>query len=109
VKATLICLILLVGQMNTMQDKPVVYLQPHHISIDSRFSGKLLELANAPAVINLPVVPPKADYRGIPWSIDVKNLGPAAVAITGKALRVEVNVGQSVHISSDGAAYSVKR
>jgi hypothetical protein len=109
-KTSLICLALFVGQMNTLQDKPVVHLQPHRNSIDIGFGGDLLELLNAPALLNLPALPPRVDSQGRPWSIDVKNLGPGAVTVAGKdQFSVPIKVGKTVHISWNGTAYSLKQ
>jgi hypothetical protein len=80
-KTLLIYLALFTGQMNTLHDRPVVYL---------------------------PAVPPKFDLQGNPWSVDVKNLGPTVVTIIGKAQFSEpVNPGQTLHIHSNGAIYSL--
>jgi hypothetical protein len=105
----LLCMALLSGQMNTLQSKQVVHLQPYHKVIDSSFGGKLLELINAPTLINLPKVPPHQDSQGSPWSLDVKNLGPSMVTVVGTPqFRITVNVNQTVHIYSNGAAYVQK-
>jgi hypothetical protein len=99
---------LLAWQMNTMQQKPVVHLRPHHNLIENQFGGKLLELVDGPAVVQLPQVPPKLDDEGNPWSVDVKNFGPNPVTILGKAkFSVQVSVGQTTHIYSNGQAYSL--
>jgi hypothetical protein len=109
-KTLLICLALFIGQMNTLQDKPVVHLQAHHNSIQVEFGGKLLELVNAPTVITLPATLPKLDSQGAPWSIDIKNLGPGSVTVVGKSrFGVQISVGQTVRINSSGSEYSVKR
>jgi hypothetical protein len=106
----LVCLALLIGQTNTLQDKHVVHLQPHHENIDVGYGGQLVELINAPTIIRLPALPPKQDSQGNPWSVDVKNLGPSQVTVIGKSeFSVRVNVNQSVHISSNGVAYFLKR
>jgi hypothetical protein len=63
------------GQMNTLQEQQVVHLQPHGGAIRLDFGGKLLELLNAPAVIYLPMAPPKLDSHGNPWSVDIRS-GP---------------------------------
>jgi hypothetical protein len=95
--------------MNTLQDKTVVHLQPHRNSISSIFGGELLELANAPSVIDLPLHPPKVDSQGIPWSIDIKNLGPMTVTVIDKPqFNVQINVGQTVHIYWNGTVYLLK-
>jgi hypothetical protein len=93
--------------MNTLQSKPVVHLSPHRAIIETSCGGKLLELINAPALINLPPVPPKQDSEGNPWSLDVKNLGPSVVTVVGAPqFSININVNQTVHISSTGARYS---
>jgi hypothetical protein len=108
-KAFLICLALFFSQMKMLQDKPVVHLQPHRASIESEFGGKLLELIHAPAIIYLPATPPKTDSQGNSWSIDIKNLGPGGVTVvSGSKFSAQIHVGQTVHISSDGHAYSLK-
>ena len=107
-KTSLFCLALLVGQMNTLQDKPVVHLREHQSTIDAEFGGDLLELINAPSVVHLPVRAPKLDSRGKPWTVDVKNFGPGAVTVVGKTqFNVQINVGKTVHIRSDGVVYSL--
>jgi hypothetical protein len=109
-KVFLIYLALIAGQMNTLQDKPVVHLRPHQDLIPTEFGGDLVELVNAPAVIQLPKSAPITDSQGSPWSIDVKNLGPGTVEVVGKdEFSVHVNVGQMVHIYSNGTTYSLKR
>jgi hypothetical protein len=109
-KTSLICLALFIGQMNTLQDKQVVHLQAHRNNIAIAFGGDLLELLNAPQIVNLPPSPPKLDSQGNPWSVDVKNLGPGAVTVVDKAqFSVHIHVGQTVHILSNGTAYTLKR
>lgn len=108
-KSMLIALALLAGQMNAMQSKPIVHLPPHQDRIGVSLGGKLLELVNSPVTIFLPVAPPKANDDGTPWAIDIKNLGPAAVTVTGSnAFKVPIMVNQSVHIFSNGSAYILK-
>jgi hypothetical protein len=109
-KPFLIYLALLVGQMNTLQGKPVVHLRPHRSMIEVEFGGMLLELMNGPSTVSLPVVPPKLDAQGNPWSVDVKNLGPVVVTIIGKAqFSQPVNPGQTLHIHSNGSIYILTR
>jgi hypothetical protein len=109
-KTFVMCLAILSGQMITLQNKPIVRMQPHRSAIDIAFGGDLLELVNTPAIISLPLVPPKTDSKGNPWVVDVKNLGPAAVTVVGKAqFSTQISVGQTVHIYSNGTAYSVNR
>lgn len=104
----LLFLALFAGQMNPLQDQHVVHLRPHQDNIPVEFGGRLLELMNAPMVIQLPQLPPKPDLHGFPWSIDIKNLGPARVTVAGNALfGVQIRVGQTVHIKSTSRGYSL--
>jgi hypothetical protein len=109
-KTLLIYLALLAGQMKTMQEKPVVHLQPHQEFIKTEFGGDLVELINAPKVVLLPKLPPVLDAQGNPWSVEVKNLGPGTVTVVDKAhFSLQVNVGQTVRIKSTPAGYSSAR
>lgn len=102
----LVFMVLYAGQMNTLQSKPVVHLQPHHAVIDAALGGKLLELIDAPTLVNLPVIPPKHDFQGDPWSLDVRNLGPGVVTVVGEPqFSTKISVNQTVHISSTGTRY----
>jgi hypothetical protein len=97
-------------QMNTLQEKPVVHLHPHKNFIGVELGGDLVELIGAPNVVLLPTQPPLLDSQGDPWSVDVRNSGPNPVTISGKAqFSVQVSVGQTVHIYSNGSVYSLKR
>jgi hypothetical protein len=108
-KALLICVAVVIGQMNTLQDKQVVHLQPHSGAIRADFGGKLLELLNAPAIIYLPMAPPKLDSQGNAWSVDIKNLGPGVVTVVGASqFSSRIIVGQTVHVSSNGMTYRSK-
>src|ERR1700728_1910272 len=102
-KTVLVCIAVIVGQVNTLQDKQVVHLQPHSGAIRTDFGGKRLELLDAPAIIYLPMSPPKLDSRGDPWSVDIRNLGPAAVTVVGASqFSARIIVGQTVHVFSNG-------
>src|ERR1035438_10229307 len=83
-KVLIISIAFVIGQMNTLQDKPVVHLQPHSSAIQVYFGGKQLELIHAPTIIYLPMSPHKLDSLGNPWSVDIKNLGPGMVTVVGK-------------------------
>jgi hypothetical protein len=108
-KALLVCVGLIIGQVNTLQEKQVVHLQPHSSVIRADFGGRLLELLDAPATVRLPIAPPKLDSQGNPWSIDIKNLGPGVVAVVGTSqFSLRIIVGQTVHIFSNGTSYSLK-
>ena len=109
-RALLVCLILFVGQQNTLQDRIVVHLRPNGNTIENDFGEKLLELINAPTLISLPTSPRRLDSQGNPWSIEVKNLGPSAVTVAGKGqFSSRINVGGTVHITWNSLVYSLKR
>lgn len=103
-------LVLLGGQLITMQSRPVVHLPPHKDTIEAGVGGSLVELINAPAVIYLPPSPPRMDGRVVPWSVDVRNLGPVSVMVcSAKAhFQTVVSTGQTVHIDSNGTAYMLR-
>jgi hypothetical protein len=102
-------LALIAGQSVTMQERPVVRLLPHHDSIDVNFGGKLLKLDHAPAILHLPQHPPTLDDEGNPWSLEIKNFGPDAVTVADREkFKVQIAVGQTIFINSNGAAYVLK-
>jgi hypothetical protein len=108
-KMLIISIAFVIGQMNTLQDKPVVHLRPHSGAIQVDFGGKKLELIHAPTIIYLPMTPPKLDSQGNPWSVEVKNLGPGVVTVVGKdQFSSRIIVGQTVHVHSNGTSYSLK-
>ena len=108
-KTFLLYLALFASQYNTLQDKPVVRLNPHQDSIPSEFGGDLVELKNAPPQVQLPPLR-LVDSHGRLWSIEVRNLGPGTVTIVGKVhFHVEVPVGHSVSIKATNAGYSSAR
>ena len=107
-KIPMACLAIFVGQMITLQSKPVVHMEPNRHTITADLGGKVLELINARATVYLPAVPPKGDSPNSPWSVDIKNLGPAVVMVFGpRQFDVHINVGQTVHINSTGSGYSL--
>ncbi len=104
--ALLLGYFLYIGQLNSMESKPIVHLQPNSPFIRAAFGGKTLDLINAPASISLPAVVPTQDLEGKPWAIDVKNLGPAAVTVVGnRGFSVKVTVGATVHIYTNDGMY----
>jgi len=109
-KSLLICIAMIFGQVNSLQDKPIVRLPPNIRVIDPAYGGKLVELINAPAEVSLPANPPKVDALGRPWLVDIKNLGPSAVNITWKTeINVPITPGQTAHIRTNGKAYALQR
>jgi hypothetical protein len=108
-KALLITFALLAGQALTMQDKPVIHLKPHTNTIEVAFGGSLLELSQGPPVLRLPAHPPKPNSNGNDWTVDVKNFGPAPVTVVDAgAFSAPIGVNQTIHIVSNGKAYSLK-
>jgi len=108
-KILLVSLAFIVAQMSTLQEKPVVHLGPHGDAVQIGFGGKLLELINAPAIIRLPKIPPKLDDEGEPWAVRIKNLGPNGVTVADTGhFKLQINVGQTVQIDSNGAEYLQK-
>jgi hypothetical protein len=109
-ESLLICLAIIFGQANSLQDKPVVHLPPNSRAIASAYGGKILELINAPAELSLPANVPKVDAIGRPWLIDIKNLGPSAVTVVGTSeFSIQITPGQTVHIHASGKTYSLQR
>ena len=109
-KSLLICLAVIFGQINPLQDKPVVHLPPNGRTLSPAYGGKLLELINSPAELSLPVNVPKVDSTGQPWLVDIKNLGPSAVTVVWKSeFNAPISPGQTVHIYANGKTYSLRR
>ncbi len=107
-KSILIFLALFAGQFKTLQDRPVVRLHPHQDNIPVEFGGDVLVLTNGPSVVHLPTAPPGLNAQRKPWVISVKNLGPVAVTVVGKAqFTAQVRVDQTIQIKSDGVMYSI--
>ena len=105
-KTVLISLALFAGQAMTLQPKPIVHLKPHTDRIEAAFGGSLLELSQAPAVVQLPLDPPKPDSAGNQWIVDVRNYGPSPVTILGKGdFSTQVAVNQTIHVASNGSTY----
>jgi hypothetical protein len=108
-KALLISVAVFIGQMNTLQSKQVVHLQPHSGVIRTEFGGKRLELLDAPAIIYLPMAPPKLDSQGNPWSVDIRNLGPGVVTVVGTSqFSARIISNQILHVFWNGTSYSTK-
>ncbi|WP_263353187.1 hypothetical protein [Acidicapsa acidisoli] len=108
-KVFLISLTLLMGQMTSMQDRPVIHLKPHSNLIESGFAGSILELQNAPEYLHLPKLPPKPDGQGNQWFVDIKNFGPHPVVVDDtRNFSLQIGVSQTVHIYSNGTLYYQK-
>jgi hypothetical protein len=82
-KLFLFCLALFAGQSNTAQNEAVVRLPPHIMTIPITDGGKMVELLYTAPSLSLPPQVPAADADGKPWYVDVRNLGPGEVTLTG--------------------------
>ena len=108
-KTVILLLTLITVQANEFEQRPVVHLSSNLTRIGLELGGKFVELDNSPPQIYLPA-PPKKDSLGGPWAVDIKNLGPRPVKISGgNRFIVEIQVGQTEHIYSNGTTYSIKR
>jgi hypothetical protein len=108
-KTLIIYLAFFAGQMNTLQQKPVVRLQPHRDFIPIEDGGDIVEIHSGSTEVYLPKLPPKADSQARPWSVDVRNPGPTSVRVLDNGLfSVRIDVGKTVSIYSNGSAYSLK-
>jgi len=109
-KAIMICVILLSGQMRTLEDKPSVRLPQNQSYIPADYGGSLVELKDGPQTVHLPQQSPTLDSHGRPWSIDITNLGSSTVTIVGRALfKVQLMAHQTVHIKYTSAGYSTSQ
>jgi len=103
-------LAILLAQMNTLQNRPIVHLQVNHDAIDISCNGKMLELINAPTILHLPVSAPTPDPQNGPWSVEIRNLGPHAVTVIDKAtFAQQILPGETIQIESNGKMYLVQR
>jgi len=110
IKASVLYLLICASHLMTGVSRPVVHLDPNHARIPLSFDGDMLELVNSPSTVLLPPDPPKPNSEGAPWTIYVKNLGPAAVTVEDLSrFHLPIGVGQTVEIISDGSLYAVKR
>jgi hypothetical protein len=113
-KILLACFAVAIGhmapmQMTGLQGLQVVHLPPHRDAIMAEYEGKLLELTNAPSIVYLPKTPAKPDQRDKPWFIEIKNLGPNAVTVSGEIQFVlHLRVGQIARVVWNGTSYSIE-
>ena len=102
-----LCALLLVGQMQMPLNEDVVRLPPHASSIPGSDGGKMVELLYASPSLSLPKQFPAHDAKGEAWFVDVKNLGPAEVAVEGpRGFSVHLQPKQVVRIRAAGPSFS---
>lgn len=108
--SVILFLVLSAGQAIPVEHRQIVHLQLRSNFLQAEFGGKRVELLNSPPVLYLLALPPKLDSQGSPWSVDVVNLGPREVTVLDKVrFRVQVGVGETVHIRSNGTEYESSR
>jgi hypothetical protein len=99
-------LVLFAGQNAPVGHRQIVHLRPHSTFIQAEYGGKQIELIGSPPVLYLLALPPKLDSQGNPWSVEVVNLGPGIVTVLDKSkFRVQISVGETVLIRSNGMEY----
>ncbi len=109
-KVVLLVCAVLFGQMKTLQDRPAIRLPQHQGFIPAEYGGDLVELRDAPPTVQLPQRSPTLDSHGHPWAIDIRNFGPGAVTIVGRAqFRLQIPKDQLVHIKSTSTGYATGR
>ena len=105
-KLMLLPILLLSGQLHSSTARKVVHLVPAQTMMTASFGGKELDLIHSPGAIYLPESPPRSTEDGLPWYVEIKNLGPAPVTISGKIkFQTKVAVGATVKITSTGRGY----
>ena len=109
-KLFLFCLALFAGQSNTSQNEAVVRLPPHAYSIPNNDGGKMVELLYTAPFLSLPKQVPQPDADGKPWYVDVRNLGPGEVTLTGVAgFEVHLQPKQVVRIRAAVNTYTATK
>lgn len=82
---------------------------PAHVSqISMADGGKTVELLDAAPLVSLPQQPPHVSFNGVPWYVDIKNLGPGSITLQGNnGFTVHLTPNGFVHIRSVGTGYAV--
>jgi hypothetical protein len=106
-KLFLLCIALFLGQSQNSQNA-VVRLPAHTPKISASDGGRTVELLDAAPIVYLPQQPPHVSLNGVPWYVDVKNLGPGSVTLQGNnGFTVHLKPNGFVHIRSVGTGYAV--
>ena len=107
-KSLLLVLALLSAQLPSRDNEPTVVLPTNHATIPANYGGKYVQLKNPPAVVNLPLTPPKPLPSGLPWYVDVVNFGPGNVTLqAGPQFSVQLQPKDSVRIVTSNSIYRV--
>jgi hypothetical protein len=109
-KLFLFCLALFAGQSNTSQNEGVVRLPPHMNTIPTTDGGKMVELLYTAPTLFLPRQVPPPDADGKPWYVDVRNLGPGEITLTGvESFVVHLQPKQVVRIRAAVNTYTATK
>jgi hypothetical protein len=104
------CILLALLQFPARDTEPVVTLSPPHLGISFGNGGYLVRLLHETGTVSLPVAPPGKLPSGVPWYVDVENLGPEDVILQGgQDLSIHLHPKDSVRVVSNSQRYSVRR
>jgi hypothetical protein len=107
-KSLLLVLALLGAQLPSRDTEPTVVLPTKRATITADYGGKYVQLKNTPAIVNLPVAPPKPMPSGQPWYVDVINFGPGSVTLQGGTqFSVVLQPKDTVRIVASNSIYRV--
>jgi hypothetical protein len=109
-KLFLFSLALLAGQLQASQNEAVVRLPPHVVAIPTADGGKMVELLYTAPSLLLPRQVPPPDADGKAWYVDVRNLGPGEVTLTGvEGFVVHLQPKQVVRIRAGVNSYTATK
>jgi hypothetical protein len=105
-KLFLLYIAVFMGQSQTAQNG-IVRLPAHTSKIPVSDGGKTVELLDAPPIVYLPQRPPHMSFNGVPWYVDVKNLGPSSVTLQGvNNFTVHLSPNGTVHVRTISTGYT---
>ena len=108
-KSLLLLLALLGAQLPSRDTEQTVVLPSIHATITADYGGKYVQLKNPPAVVHLPLAPPKPLPSGLPWYVDVVNFGPNNVILQGDSqFSVRLQPKDSVRIIASNSIYKIE-
>jgi hypothetical protein len=107
-KSLLLVLALLGAQLPSRDTEQTVALPSKHATITADYGGKYVQLKNPPAVVYLPLAPPKPMPSGLPWYVDVVNFGPNSVMLqSGTQFAVRLQPKDSVRVVANNSIYKI--
>ena len=96
-KLFLVCIALFIGQSQISQNE-IIRPPAHTSKISLSDGGRTIELIDAAPIVYLPQNPPHMSFGGVPWYVDVRNLGPGTVTLRG-------NNNFAVHLLPNGTVH----